>query len=191
MAGAGAESTRLTLELCRRMAAEGADCVMIVTPSYFKAALDDRALIAHYTAVADDCPIPVLLYSVPANTGIDLSLAAITTLARHPNIVGVKDSGGDVTKLASIVHATKDQDFQVLAGSAGYMLAGLRVGCVGAVCAMANAAPDLTALLYRLHEEGRPEEALALRGLAGGPTRGPLLALTKEQNTKLEAILKE
>lgn len=72
------------------------------------------ALEAHYTEVADASPVPVVLYSVPANTSLDLPLSSVIKLASHPNIIGIKDSGGDITKLASMVHLTRDQEFQVL-----------------------------------------------------------------------------
>ena len=85
-------------------------------------------MIAHYTAVADTSPVPVILYSVPVYTGIDLSPNSIRILAGHPNIIGLKDSGGDVTRLASLVHSTKDQDFKILAGSASILLPGYLAG---------------------------------------------------------------
>ena len=88
-------------------------------------------LQAHYTAVADASPVPVLLYSVPANTALELPLASAVRLARHPNILGIKDSGGDITRLASMVHLTQQEDFQVIAGSASFLLAALTVGAVG------------------------------------------------------------
>lgn len=94
--------------------------------------MDSAALIHHYTKVADLSPIPVVLYSVPANTGLDLPVDAIVTLSQHPNIVGMKDSGGDATRIGLIVHKTRKQDFQVLAGSAGFLLASYALGGVGA-----------------------------------------------------------
>jgi 4-hydroxy-2-oxoglutarate aldolase len=88
--------------------------------------MNDEALYEHYQRVADASPIPVVLYSVPANTGLDLSVNVVLRLASHPNIVGIKDSGGDITKIAHMVHATKAQKFQILAGSAGFLLPALR-----------------------------------------------------------------
>lgn len=81
---------------------------------------------------------PVLIYSVPANTGIDLSIDSIQILARHPNIIGIKDSGGDVTRIGSIVQRTRGQDFKVLSGSASFLLPSYLAGSVGGVCALAN-----------------------------------------------------
>ena len=88
----------------------------------------DAALVAHYTAVADASPVPIVLYSVPAYTGVDLSAAAVARLAPHPNIIGIKESAGDITKMALMVHQTREHDFQVLAGSAGFLLPALLVG---------------------------------------------------------------
>ena len=103
--------------------------------------MSSAALEKHFLAVADASTIPVILYSVPANTGIDLAVDVVIRLAKHPNIVGIKDSGGDITKLGSLVHGTKDQDFQVLAGSASFLLPALVVGAVGGICALANVLP--------------------------------------------------
>ncbi|KTF73595.1 hypothetical protein cypCar_00041930 [Cyprinus carpio] len=108
--------------------------------------MDSQALINHYTKlnshfvllkcivaffnskVADSSSVPVVLYSVPANTGLDLPVDAIIQLSQHPNIVGLKDSGGDITRIALLVQKTRSQDFQVLAGSAGFLMAAFAVG---------------------------------------------------------------
>ncbi|XP_037545815.1 4-hydroxy-2-oxoglutarate aldolase, mitochondrial-like [Nematolebias whitei] len=128
MAGSGCESTRATVELTGKMAAAGADAVLVVTPCFYKGKMDGRALIHHFTKVADSSPVPVVLYSVPANTGLELPLEAVVELSQHPNILGLKDSGGDITRMGLIVHKTKAQDFQVLAGSAGFLMAAYCVG---------------------------------------------------------------
>ncbi|XP_022620137.1 4-hydroxy-2-oxoglutarate aldolase, mitochondrial isoform X2 [Seriola dumerili] len=123
MAGSGCESTGATVQLTEKMAAVGADAVLVVTPCFYKGKMDSRALIQHFTKVADCSPVPVVLYSVPANTGLELPLDAVVQLSQHPNIVGLKDSGGDITRIGLTVHKTKTQDFQVLAGSAGFLMA--------------------------------------------------------------------
>ncbi|KAM8772612.1 4-hydroxy-2-oxoglutarate aldolase, mitochondrial isoform 2-T2 [Acanthopagrus schlegelii] len=128
MAGSGCESTKATVLLTEKMAAAGADAVLVVTPCFYKGKMDSRALIQHFTKVADSSPVPVVLYSVPANTGLELPLDAVTQLSQHPNILGLKDSGGDITRIGLIVHKTKAQDFQVLAGSAGFLMAAYCVG---------------------------------------------------------------
>ena len=96
------------------MAAAGADAAVVITPCYFKSAMSrGDVLEKHYTAVADASPIPVILYSVPANTSIDLPAKTVAALARHDNIIGMKESGGDITKIGKMVHDTIGQDFQV------------------------------------------------------------------------------
>ncbi|KAG0717801.1 4-hydroxy-2-oxoglutarate aldolase, mitochondrial [Chionoecetes opilio] len=214
LAGSGCESTRDTIVMSQRMAEAGADAVMVVTPSYYKAAMKDKALHAHFTAVADNCPVPVILYSVPAFTVIDLSLDVIIDLAHHPNIIGLKESGGDITKIGSVVHQTQHLDFQVLAGSASFLLATLQIGGVGGVCAVANVLGEAVCELQRLCKEGRMEEAVTLqrkliapntavtktfgipglkqvmdwKGLYGGPCRLPLQPLSTQETDNLRQV---
>lgn len=214
--GSGLESTRATMDLTRRMAGLGVDAVMVVTPGYFKNKMTPAALEAHYRAVADAAPVPVILYSVPANTGVDLPAAAVARLATHPNIIGLKDSGGDITKIAQMVHETPD-DFQVLAGSAGFLLAALAVGAVGGVMALANiAARPLAALLAKFQAGDLAgarqaqlqlievnaavtarfgvaglKAAMDLLGYRGGRPRPPLLPLAEEETRVLKGILEK
>ncbi|KAI5932788.1 4-hydroxy-2-oxoglutarate aldolase, mitochondrial [Manis javanica] len=163
LAGSGCESTQATVEMTVSMAQVGADIALVVTPCYYRGRMSSSALIHHYTKVADLSPIPVVLYSVPANTGLDLPVDAVVTLSQHPNIVGIKDSGGDVTRIALIVHKTKRQDFQVLAGSAGFLLASYAVGAVGGVCALANVLGAQVCQLERLCLTGQWEDAQKLQ----------------------------
>ena len=121
------------------------------------------ALEAHYTEVADSSPVPVILYSVPANTSLDLPLSSVVRLASHPNIIGIKDSGGDITKLANMVHLTRDQEFQVIAGSASFLLAAMTVGSVGGICALANVLPRPVCDLVSLHRDNKTLEAKRLQ----------------------------
>ena len=125
------------------------------------------ALESHYTTVADASPIPVLLYSVPANTTLDLPLDTVIKLAAHKNIIGIKESGGDITKIASMVHLTCGENFQVIAGSASFLLASLYLGAVGGICALANVLPGPVCQLVSLYSQGKHEEARALQVSAG------------------------
>ncbi|XP_028315963.1 4-hydroxy-2-oxoglutarate aldolase, mitochondrial isoform X2 [Gouania willdenowi] len=163
MAGSGCESTRATMKLTERMAAAGADTALVVTPCFFKGRMDSRALIQHFIKVADCSPVPVVLYSVPANTGLELPLDAVVQLSQHPNIIGLKDSGGDITRIGLIVHKTQAQDFQVLAGSAGFLMAAYCVGAVGGVCALANVLGQELCDLERLCVSGCWKEARVLQ----------------------------
>lgn len=211
MAGSGCESTRATVTLTQKMASAGADCVLVVTPCFYKGKMDSRALIHHFTQVADQSPVPVVLYSVPANTGLELPLEAVLSLAQHPNIVGLKDSGGDITRIALVAHRTSSQRFQVLAGSAGFLMAAYRVGAVGGVCALANVLGPQVCELHQLCVSGRWDEATVLQqrliepntavtrglgvpglkaamewfGFHGGSCRSPLQPLTEAQTQQL------
>ncbi|XP_036401408.1 4-hydroxy-2-oxoglutarate aldolase, mitochondrial [Megalops cyprinoides] len=163
MAGSGCESTMATVQMTEQMVQAGADAVLVVTPCYYRGRMDSKALIHHYTQVADSSPVPVVLYSVPANTGLDLPVDAVVALSQHPNIVGLKDSGGDITRIALIIHKTSSEDFQVLAGSAGFLLAAYSVGAVGGVCALANILGPQVCQLEELCLSGQWEAAKALQ----------------------------
>ncbi|XP_008178048.2 4-hydroxy-2-oxoglutarate aldolase, mitochondrial [Chrysemys picta bellii] len=211
LAGSGCESTQGTIAMTVGMAEAGADAALVVTPCYYRGAMTSAALIHHYSQVADASPIPVVLYSVPANTGLELPLEAVLTLSQHPNIAGLKDSGGDITRLGLIVHKTRTEEFQVLVGSAGFLLAGYAIGACGGVCALANVLGAPLCQLERLCQEGRWQEAQALQlrliepnaavtrkfgipalkqamewfGYHGGPCRAPLCPLSETQLEEL------
>ncbi|KAM5323252.1 4-hydroxy-2-oxoglutarate aldolase, mitochondrial isoform 3-T3 [Glossophaga mutica] len=163
LAGSGCESTQATVEMTVSMAQVGADAAMVVTPCYYRGRMNSAALIHHYTKVADLSPIPVVLYTVPANTGLDLPVDTVVTLSQHPNIIGIKDSGGDVTRIGLMIHKTRRQDFQVLAGSAGFLLASYAMGGMGGVCALANVLGAQVCQLERLCLTGQWEDAQKLQ----------------------------
>src|SRR6185437_4385180 len=125
----------------------GADAVIVVTPHYYRTRMDAAALLAHYRAVADATPVPVLLYNVPANTGIDMAPEVVVQLAEHPNIVGMKDSSGNMPSMGEALRSVPD-GFALFAGSAGFMLPALALGAAGAIVAQANVAPCETVALY-------------------------------------------
>ena len=162
LVGAGMESTRASIALAKHAAQDGADAAMFVTPSYYKAEMKPAALVNHYRVIADASPVPVIIYNMPAATAIDLDANAVIQLAQHPNIVGIKDSGGNVAKFAEMVRAVR-ADFSVLAGSGGYLYPALCVGAQGAVAALANVAPRECVALYDAFRAGRHDEARALQ----------------------------
>ena len=94
--GAGQQSTRGTIDEVRRAAEAGADAVLVITPNFYRSAISQETLVNHYTAVADAAPVPVLLYSMPALTGIKIEPETVARLSGHANIIGVKDSSNDV-----------------------------------------------------------------------------------------------
>ncbi|XP_048362265.1 4-hydroxy-2-oxoglutarate aldolase, mitochondrial [Sphaerodactylus townsendi] len=211
LAGSGCETTRGSIEMTAQVADKGADAALVVTPCYYQGSMTSAALIHHYTEVAEASPIPVILYSVPANTGLEIPDDVVLTLAQHPNIVGIKDSGGNITRLGLLVHKTKNENFQVLAGSAGFLLASFIVGAVGGICALANVLGTPLCQLESLCFSGSWDKACELQhrliepnaavtrkfgipglkqamewfGYYGGLCRAPLLPLSKTQVTEL------
>ena len=214
IAGAGMHSTLETVDLAQAMAAVGADAVLIVTPSYYKSKMDLRALRGHYYAVADASGVPVILYNVPANTGVDMPAGTILELAQHANILGIKDSSGDLAKMGSVVDAAPD-GFQVLAGSGSFFLPALTIGAVGIIAALVNIAAADLARIQSLFRDGKLSEArilqqrliepnsavtshfgvaglkaaLDLLGFYGGPVRSPLQPLMTDEREELRNIL--
>lgn len=215
LAGCGEQSTRATIENCRGAARARADFALILPPFYFKGRMNDTALLAHYRAVADASPLPLIVYNMPASAaGLDLNAATLCALAEHENIVGVKDSAGDMAKLAQVVGQTP-ASFAVFAGSAGYLLPALAVGARGAVAALANIFPRQVCRLQELFERGELVEAQRLQALLtpantavtatysvpglkaaleivagyGGRGRSPLQPLTEVERKRLTEIL--
>lgn len=162
IAGTGRESTRATIAASVRAARAGADAVIVRTPGFYKGQMTTSALVRHYRAVADASPVPVLLYNVQMYTGVLLAPAGVEALAAHPNIVGVKESGGDIGHIAEVVNRTPP-GFAVLAGSATTFCAALSVGCRGGVLALAALAPEACLRLMALVADGRLPEARALQ----------------------------
>jgi 4-hydroxy-2-oxoglutarate aldolase len=160
--GTGRESTAGAIDASRRAADRGADAVLVRTPAFFKSQMTTDAFVRHYTAVADASPIPVLLYNFTAVTGVNLQPAAVARLAAHPNIIGMKESGGDIAHIAEIV-ATTPPSFQLLAGSTTTFFAALCVGVVGAILAVSCVLPEQCRRLFDLMRAGRTEEARLLQ----------------------------
>jgi 4-hydroxy-2-oxoglutarate aldolase len=215
LAGAGANSTRETIALCRLAAAASADVALVIPPHHYRSCMDSTALRGHYLAVADASPLPVMLYNMPGNAaGIDLDAETVIALSAHPNIIGLKDSAGNVAKLAEVAAGARE-GFVVLAGSAGFLLPALVVGAVGAIAALANIAPVECLRLMELTTAGKLDEARALQarlvpvntavtsgyGVAGlkaalqfvahygGAPRRPLAPLGEGERVRLRSLL--
>ena len=206
IAGTGAESTAETIARTKRAALLGYAVALVKTPYYYKPVYGPETYIRHYRAVADASPIPILLYSVPQFTGITLETPEILTLAQHPNIIGIKDSSGNVQRVVEIV-AGAPANFRVLTGGASVIYPALAVGARGAILALAAALPEKCAELYDLvqrnqHEQARQLQlqlvhaskcivsensiagvkyAMDLRGYQGGLPRPPLLPVSEEK----------
>ena len=214
IAGAGHESTRATIAAARRLAAAGADAVLVKTPYTYRAHVPAAGLVAHYTAVADASPVPVLLYNFPASTGVNLSPDTVATLAAHPNIAGMKETSTDGAQFADLSAVVPDR-FTVLCGAAPGLYAALCAGARGAIIAISAILPALCLQLLDDVRAGRHEEALAIQhritpigravttmfgipglkaaldmaGFAGGDPRPPLMPLTADARERLRTFL--
>ena len=216
IAGTGCESTRETIRLTADCAALGAHAALVVTPHYFGGKMSDAALIKHFTTVADSSPIPILLYNVPQFTHVNLTVNVVAQLSGHPNIIGVKDSTGNVIQLGEFIHQV-DPDFSILVGTASALYGALTLGCVGGVLALANITPETCVKIHGLVQEGDfkaaqqiqlkmipvnkavtaiygiagLKTALDMLGYFGGEPRAPLLPSSDEAKTAIENILKQ
>ena len=214
MAGTGAESTAETIERTQRAVALGYDIALVKTPYYYKPAYKPEVLIAHYRRVADESSIPVLLYSVPIFTGLALEAPETIALAEHQNIIGIKDSSGNVQRISEMIAGAPER-FQVLVGAAATVFPCLAVGARGAILALASALPEKCAMLYQRFRQGQWEQARELhkvllrasnqivskfgiagvkyvmdqRGYRGGNPRLPLQPLTDEDKSRISSIL--
>ncbi len=214
LVGAGRESTRATIQACVRAARLGADAVLVRTPSYFRAQMTTEALLAHFRAVADASPVPVLLYNLPGVTGVTLTLPIVAALADHRNIVGMKETSPELERLGECVQLTGGA-FVVLCGWAPVAYPAFVSGAAGAILAVANVLPAECVSLFELTRDGRHAEAVSLqrrltplaklvstihgvaglkaaldlRGFNGGPVRGPLLPASAEARDAIQQAL--
>ena len=214
IAGTGAESTAETIRLNAKAAEAGADAVLIVTPNYYKGEMVDPVLARFYTDVADASPLPVILYNMPRNAGINISAKLAVELAKHPNIIGIKDSGGNIVQIADMIR-NAPEGFSVFAGSASYLYTSLALGATGGTLALANIFPNECARVQTLFDAGKIREArdlqmklldsnnavtarwgipglkaaLEMIGLYGGDPRPPLVPLKEADRGELRKIL--
>jgi 4-hydroxy-2-oxoglutarate aldolase len=161
--GTGRESTQAAVRAARRAADLGADAVLVRTPGFFKSQMTSAVFVRHYTEVADASPVPVLLYNFTAVTGVTLQPDAVAKLASHPNIAGMKESGGDIAQIAELLAVSSGQAFSVLAGSASTFYAALGAGVSGGILALSCVLPDACVRLFDLMAQKRHDEARALQ----------------------------
>ena len=212
IAGTGSNNTAHCLELSRVAASLGAAALLIVTPYYNKCT--QAGLIAHYTAIADAVPVPVIVYNVPGRTGVDASVETYRALSRHPNINGVKEASPNAAKTARTVDACGD-DFFVWSGCDELAVPLMSVGARGLVSVLSNVRPKQTVqmigsclsgdfrfagklqtslmpLIDALFSEVNPipvKRALALMGFDVGVPRLPLTPLTQANEERLRGLL--
>ena len=214
--GAGQQSTRGTISEIKRAAGAGADAVLVITPNFYRSAITQETLVKHYTELADASPIPVILYSMPALTGIKIEPATIARLSDHQNIIGVKDSSNDVEGFKQTVDLCP-KEFAVMTGNGTILLDALRAGAAGAILAVGCAVPEMCVEIMRAFREGEDERAsllqsklsplatavttkygigglkaaLDLNGYAGGNVRTPLRAADATAKAEITQLLKE
>jgi 4-hydroxy-2-oxoglutarate aldolase len=182
LVGAGQQSTRVTINEVKKAAAAGADAVLVITPHFYRSAITQPALIDHYTAVADAAPVPVILYSMPALTGIKIEPDTVARLSEHKNIIGVKDSSADIEgfkRTIELVHgiaaggpdvahglvtdSTRRDDFAILTGNGTVLYGALCAGADGAILAVGCAAPQLCIEIFGAFGSGENERTALLQ----------------------------
>ena len=214
IAGTGAESTAETIDRTKRAAELGYHVALVKTPYYYKPMYKPEVFIAHYRRVADASPIPVMLYSVPQFTGVALEAPEVGVLAQHPNIIGIKESSGNVQRAAEMLAAVPSS-FQVLVGSASMMFPSMVLGAVGSILALASAMPEQCVALFEAVRRGEMETARALQatilpsskvivsqagipgvkyamdqaGYRGGLPRLPLMPLQEDQKKVIRELM--
>lgn len=212
-AGTAAITTREAIALTQAAESVGVDAVSILTP--FFVAPSQQELYEHYAAIAEATSLPIVLYTNPARTGVSLKPETLARMAEIPNIVGIKDSSGDLSLTAEYVKVTPD-DFAVLMGRDTLILGGLLYGTKGAIAATANVVPALVARIYDCFVAGDLEgakqaqealaslrlafawgtfpvvikEALNLMGMDAGPSRRPVGPISDEKREQLASVLR-
>ncbi len=216
VAGTGAESTRETLRLTEDAVEAGADAVLVMPPSFYGGAMTPEILRRHFETVADASGAPLILYQVPLRfSTLDWPTGLVAELSRHENVIGIKDSRGDLDLVADLVSACAD-DFQVLVGNGALLYASLELGAVGGVLGVANLTPGDAARLVAAFAEGRSSEAgrlqervgpvhkevvaglgvpgvkagLDLLGMEGGEPRPPLRPVDDAGRGRVESALR-
>lgn len=214
--GAGQQSTRVTIDETKRYAQAGADALLVITPYYYRSAITQEALYKYYVAVADASPVPVILYSMPALTGISIAPETVARLSEHPNIIGLKDSSDDMSNLSKTIQLVSD-DFAVLTGNGPSLYAALCAGARGGILAVGCVAPKLCIEIYDAFQAGEHDKAQELQrkltplaravtvkygigglkaamdlvGLYGGPVRAPLENASDEAKQEIARLLEE
>jgi len=160
--GTGMESTQETIRFTNQSAKIGANFALVVAPSYFKGSMKPQILYDHFISVAESSKIGILIYNVPQFTGINMEPELIAKLSEHPNIVGIKDSSGNIGQLSEIFHLSQ-KGFATFVGSAPVFFPALCVGAVGGILAVAQVVPQECVQIQNLFNKGKMEEARKLQ----------------------------
>ncbi|NUO63434.1 MAG: dihydrodipicolinate synthase family protein [Gemmatimonadaceae bacterium] len=219
VAGCGGESTRNVVRRSREAARRGADAVLVVAPHYYLGAMTRDALLGHFRRVADESPLPVILYNIPKYAHLTLEPALVAELGKHENIIGLKDSSGDLELLGKYVDLAQSDSFTVLTGSGTTFHPALQRGARGGILAVSLfVAPIATKVYECAVGSGRGDAATARRaqdqltplaaqivnglgvagiksaldqvGLRGGKVRAPLLPLSPADEARVAELLR-
>jgi 4-hydroxy-tetrahydrodipicolinate synthase len=214
IAGTGSNNTAEAVELTRYAQDAGADAALLIVPYYNKPM--KSGLIKHFSAIAQACEIPLILYNIPGRTGINMDPETISTLAHeYSNVAGVKEASANFTQISNIIEITRGLEFSVISGDDGLTLPMMALGATGVISVTADILPkqmgrlaqlclegnfakardvhyQLAPLFKALFIETNPipiKKACDLLGLAGGPLRLPLTTMAKPNVVKLKETL--
>ena len=216
VAGVNELSTRAAIEAARAAADCGADAVLVITPYFYKGSMTQERLARHFTEVAEHSPVPVLIYNVPQNTGVVIDSATIAELGAHQNIIGAKDSAGNMGAISETIRLAPD-GFAVMIGNGGIVYPSLAMGGTGAILGVACAAPRACVELYEAAKAGdhaRARElqnrigplsqvvtaglsvpglkaAMDILGLGGCFPRAPLTPVSSSDREKIKAVIRK
>jgi len=216
IAGAGQQSTRGTIEEVGKAANAGAEAVLVITPSFYKSAITQGALVRHYLTLAEASPVPVILYSMPDLTGIKIEPETAACLSEHENIVGMKDSSADIPKFAETVRVAPE-DFAMMIGNGTVFCEALQAGARGGILAVGCVVPELCIEVYRAVQAGEIDRAellqekltplaravtktygigglktaMEMAGSVGGPVRAPLQRPNDAAVAEIAQMLKQ
>lgn len=217
VAGAGQQSTRGTINEIKRVAsAVHVDAFLVITPHFYKPSISQQALIAHYQSIADMSPSPLILYSMPALTGIKIEPETAARLSEHVNVIGIKDSSADLDGLRETIRLVR-KDFAVLTGNGTVLDQALMAGACGAILAVGCVAPDICLEIFRAVTVGENEcasslqtkltplaqavttrfgigglkAALEMKGYLGGSVRAPLAPPNDQAREEIRRCLSD
>ena len=216
IAGVGAESTRAVIREGRKLAEAGATYLLVSPPPYFGASLAPIAISEHYHRAADELPIPIIVYHIPKNTHVTIEAGLMAEIVKHANIVGLKDSSGDVKRFADY-SSSCDKRCRMFVGNGSLLYTALELGAVGGIVGIGQIAPRMCAAIIEAQRQGDAQRAgsiqeklvpvhreivgahgpigtkyaLDLLGFAGGRPRSPLRPLSEKDRKKVEQVMQE
>jgi 4-hydroxy-2-oxoglutarate aldolase len=216
IAGIGAESTRAVIREGQQLADAGASYLLVSPPPYFGPSLPGIGISEHYHHAADELPIPIIVYHIPKNTHVTIEAGLMAEITRHPNIVGLKDSSGDVKRFADYSNAC-DKRCRLFVGNGSLLYTALELGAVGGIIGIGQLAPRMCAAIIEAQRQGDAQRAgsiqeklvpvhreivgafgpvgtkaaLDLLGYVGGNPRSPLRPLAEKEKKRVEQVMQE